>query len=71
MATPSEKSPEIDAAMTHIFGFDRRESIVANRCVPPPIGCGGPATEFRDPESRREYEISGLCQKCQDEVFGA
>lgn len=26
-------------------------------------------TEFRDEVSRREYEISGLCQKCQDEVF--
>lgn len=26
--------------------------------------------EFRDAESRKEYEISGLCQQCQDEVFG-
>jgi len=25
--------------------------------------------EFRDEISRREYRISGLCQKCQDEVF--
>lgn len=27
--------------------------------------------DFRDPISLREYEISGLCQTCQDEVFGA
>lgn len=27
-------------------------------------------TEFRDELSMREYEVSGLCQKCQDEVFG-
>lgn len=27
-------------------------------------------TEFRDPLSKREFEISGLCQKCQDEIFG-
>ena len=25
--------------------------------------------EFVDDISRREYEISGLCQKCQDEFF--
>lgn len=24
---------------------------------------------FRDELSRREYEISGLCQSCQDAVF--
>jgi hypothetical protein len=27
--------------------------------------------DFRDPISLREYEISGLCQHCQDEVFGS
>ena len=27
-------------------------------------------TEFRDKLSMREHSISGLCQKCQDEVFG-
>ena len=26
--------------------------------------------EFRDELSRKEYRISGLCQKCQDEIFG-
>jgi len=26
--------------------------------------------DFRDDESIREYQISGLCQKCQDKVFG-
>ena len=26
---------------------------------------------FRDIPSYREYKISGTCQKCQDEVFGA
>ena len=26
---------------------------------------------FRDDLSRKEYSISGLCQNCQDEVFGA
>lgn len=25
---------------------------------------------FRDELSVKEYEISGICQKCQDEIFG-
>lgn len=32
--------------------------------------CGGDIGEFKDEISKREYEISGLCQKCQDGVFG-
>lgn len=40
-----------------------------------PRGCGDDYENvrfwrFRDVESLREWEISGLCQKCQDEVFG-
>jgi hypothetical protein len=26
--------------------------------------------EFRDSVSRHEYELSGVCQKCQDKTFG-
>ena len=40
------------------------------RCIQLPIGCAGPATQFRDDLSRTEYGISGLCQTCQDKVFG-
>ena len=25
---------------------------------------------LRDDSSRKEFQISGLCQKCQDEMFG-
>ena len=25
---------------------------------------------FRDPRSIKEFKISGMCQDCQDEVFG-
>ena len=33
--------------------------------------CGTPVNmgAFRDELSRREYQISGLCQTCQDETF--
>lgn len=26
--------------------------------------------EFRDALSKKEFEISGMCQKCQDKEFG-
>ena len=26
--------------------------------------------DFRDDISRKEYKISGLCQSCQDDMFG-
>lgn len=47
-----------------------KETVEAQRCVPPPVGCGGQAVNFRDQLSVTEYKISGLCQACQDSVFG-
>ena len=34
--------------------------------------CGVATSEndFRDEQSRKEYQISGLCQECQDHFFG-
>lgn len=29
------------------------------------------SSAFRDEVSKREFGISGLCQKCQDEIFGS
>jgi hypothetical protein len=31
--------------------------------------CAEPITDFKDELSEREFNISGLCQKCQDRVF--
>ena len=31
--------------------------------------CHKPITGFKDELSRREYEISGMCQECQDKIF--
>ena len=69
MAEPSYKSPNMDAALKNTFGFDRREHILRDQCIPAPIGCGGEATEFNTELNRTEYAISGLCQKCQDRIF--
>lgn len=32
--------------------------------------CGKTITRFKDTLSEREYQISGMCQECQDSVFG-
>lgn len=64
------KSPQMQAFLDQFtkkaFGVSRGEALVAQTCVT----CGGPATEFRDELSRKEYGISAMCQKCQDGVFG-
>lgn len=41
-------------------------AIKQNKCPT----CGKPVGEFRDELSRTEYKISGMCQECQDSVFG-
>jgi len=48
---------------------DRDGAWREQRCVRPPVGCGGPAERFHDELSAREYTISGLCQRCQDAIF--
>jgi len=53
----------LDKALT---GRSRQTSIKNSTCVI----CGGDANHFRDERSRTEYGISGMCQKCQDKVFG-
>lgn len=52
----------------------RQESIENAQCVQPPYGCAKEIwsmdDEFRDALSVKEFFISGLCQECQDDVFG-
>lgn len=52
-------------------GFEKEVKRVEEQRCP---FCGEPVNHihgFRDDRSRREFEVSGLCQYCQDEVFGA
>lgn len=63
---PSEKSPEIDQFIKEATGIDRKESIKSDVCAI----CKNPVGEFRDGLSLKEYHISGMCQNCQDSVFG-
>ena len=64
MAEPSYKAPPLEHMLEQMFG--RTTAITSDTCV----FCKKDATEFRDPLSRKEFTISGLCQDCQDEVFG-
>lgn len=46
-----------------------RDRAIANSvCLDPPTGCGQLAVVFRDELSFREYQITGLCQVCQDNM---
>lgn len=50
----------------HIFP-GRRDAIRNDLCAFDPRH---DASTFRDDLSRKEYTISGLCQECQDDIFG-
>ena len=66
---PTNKSNPINSMLSSIFGQDRVQTITEGYCMT----CektGIIATSFRDDISRKEYAISGLCQSCQDDVFG-
>lgn len=69
MATPSKKSPSMEAVIEQVsqmlYGRPWRESIENGVCV----SCGKSATEFKDERSKTEFTLSGFCQLCQDEVF--
>jgi len=64
-----KRSPEMEKFVNGFtqsaFGRTMKEPV----CV----FCGSPlikSEDFRDDLSRQEFEISHLCQKCQNDVFG-
>jgi hypothetical protein len=70
MAEPTSKEVPVEDFLKEMFGFDRTVSIRDGKCIPAPIGCGKDITGFKDPLSAIEFRISGLCQECQDKIFG-
>jgi hypothetical protein len=69
MLIPTIKSPYVNNYLKQRFGIDREQAILDEVCVPAPIGCGKPVDYFRTDADAKEYEISGLCQSCQDNLF--
>lgn len=63
---PTRKSYAINKSLKEFFGVDREDSITNDVCVM----CKKPADSFDDELSRKEFSISGLCQQCQNKVFG-
>ena len=66
MKETTQKSVGIEKTLTAITGRDRRVCVRSSVCAT----CGGDASKFKDPLSEKEFTISGMCQKCQDSVFG-
>tara|TARA_Y100001951_G_scaffold102624_1_gene109646 strand:+ start:80 stop:358 length:279 start_codon:yes stop_codon:yes gene_type:complete len=76
MTKASYKAPELDMFLDSFLSRiqksesklpqGRKESIENDKCV----SCNKIAMLFRDDISKKEYTISGLCQDCQDSVFG-
>ena len=66
---PTNKAPAIDLFLSGLARKSRTITISEGECM----SCdstGNIATSFHDDISRKEYAISGLCQSCQDDVFG-
>ena len=66
---PTIKSPSIEDFLTALTGISRVAAVRGGTCT----SCKTTKiTEdtFRDDLSRKEFTISGLCQTCQDDVFG-
>lgn len=65
MKTPmSDKSAAMVAAIEGLFP-GTNAAIKAHKCP----SCRRDIDGFKDALSQREYEISGLCQICQDKIF--
>lgn len=56
----------VDELVKNRIGYIQEEARHYKICT----WCGNPVTAFRDKLSEKEYDISGFCQKCQDDTFG-
>lgn len=52
------------------LGFEKEVKRVGQGCCSA-CNCLIDLDGFRDDLSKREFGISGMCQKCQDETFGS
>jgi len=64
-----DKMPQtfLDNLAKKLFGKTKTRAVKSGKC----IRCGEPALENCYSEmGRREFNISGLCEKCFDSMFG-
>ena len=60
------KHQGIEEMLTAITGVSRVGAVAERSCAT----CSGEAKSFRNAKSEKEYTISGMCQPCQDSIFG-
>ncbi len=65
MVEPVERHPELEAFLEALNGISPKQAVQTGICAV----CKEEANEFTDALSVAEYAISGLCQRCQDEIF--
>ena len=66
---PTKKAPAIELLLSGLTRKPRTLTIRGGGCMT----CGKTgivAESFRDDLSKKEYSISGMCQSCQDDIFG-
>jgi len=66
MSRSQEMKAFVDTVAVDLFGVSLTDAQEKQVCVI----CGHPADRFVDELSRKEYEISGMCQDCQNQLFG-
>lgn len=66
MTRTKEMQMNVDIIAKDFFGRTMTDAQKEQICVM----CGKEAKEFRNEISVKEYKQSGICQKCQDEIFG-
>jgi hypothetical protein len=66
LTPPDPNKPGFQVEMPGYSGSEALQAIQADKCPT----CKNPVGDFRDEISKREYGISGMCQTCQDSVFG-
>ena len=57
--------PDLSKPVFELFP-EKADRVIRSQCVT----CAEPVGDFTDALSKKEYSISGMCQTCQDKVFG-
>jgi hypothetical protein len=66
MASVREYQSQMNSYMKRMFPLEMTR-VEKDQC--PFCGISIVETEFKDAKSFKEYTISGMCQKCQDDFF--
>lgn len=59
------RNPALTEMLSELMGTDIEDDIQKGVCT----FCGCDAHDFKNEVSKVEYQISGLCQECQDDAF--